>query len=148
VLGRLARLTGAQHDAHECVVELLADAAHEFESGLLGLHYDVEQNDRNVVMVAQMVEGAARRIDADQVERAVGEAELTKDEAGDLVDFRIVIDDEHPPRRGGLNGWLRGENHAVVHWAHAPPGCPEPVYPGPVPAIQAILVPGLFGREG
>ncbi len=133
VLGRLPGLAGAKHDAHEVVVEFLADAAHEFQSGLLGFHHDVEQHDGDVVIVAQVVEGAARRIDADQVEWAVGEAERTEDEAGDFVDLGIVIDDQHMPWRRCLNGRLRGEHHAVVHRAHAPPGCPESVYSGTVP---------------
>jgi hypothetical protein len=71
-----------KHDAHEFIVEFLADAAHQIQSSLLGFHHDIEQHDGDVVVVTQVIESATRRIDADQVEWAVGEAERTKNRGG------------------------------------------------------------------
>ena len=47
-LRRLAGLSGAQDDAHGLVLELVADEFDQIEPGGVGLHDDVEQNDRDV----------------------------------------------------------------------------------------------------
>ncbi len=44
LLGGLPGLAGAQHDADQAVLHLVADLVHQPQAGVLGLHYHVEQD--------------------------------------------------------------------------------------------------------
>jgi hypothetical protein len=97
VLRRLARLAGAQDDAHEAVLELLADVARHLEPGLLGLHDHVQQDQRDVAVGRQDAARLGAGVGADQLQPPVGELELLQRQAGDDVDFLLVIHDQHLP---------------------------------------------------
>ena len=134
VFRRLSWLAGAQHDANELVLEALANNAYQVESGLVGFHDDIKQHHGRVRVLAQQSFGLAARIRADQLQGAVGESEVAKYEAGDLVDLGLVINDQHFPGRGPFG--LRHEFQAVVYQPHASPRLRlRPVYScnGPLP---------------
>jgi hypothetical protein len=84
LLRRLARLAGAQHDAHVVVVERLADVLHQVQAGLVALHHHVEQDHRDVVVLGEHLLGLGGGGGREDQQRAVLELEAGQHQAGDL----------------------------------------------------------------
>ena len=129
-LGRLARLPGAQDDAHVLVPEVLADMAHEPQAGILALHDHVQQDQRDLGVVPHDRTGLRAGVGADQLETPSLEGVVLQDQARERVDLVLVVDDQDLPepftrRLGRLD--LSGKSQEIVsrfpgpRFSHAPP---------------------------
>ena len=99
--GRAAGLAGAQDDARERVSQRLANPAGHRESGVVGLHDDVEQHDGAVGLGLEHLTGLRAGPRLEQANRASLDAEPIEREAGHGVDVGFVVDDEHRPAGSG-----------------------------------------------
>jgi hypothetical protein len=104
LLGRLARLAGAQHYAHDGVVQFLADAARQQQAGIVGFHHHVEQDQGDVGRIAQDFECFPAAIGGIQFQLAALEADIAQGQAGNRMHVLVVVDNQHAPQalfRGG-----------------------------------------------
>jgi hypothetical protein len=110
LLGRVAGLPGAQDDADARIPERAADPPHELEAGVLGLHDDVEQDHRDVEVALQHHASGGRRVYRQDRQRVAVDAQFADGQPGDVVDLRLVVDDQQLPHPGarGLRRRVRG----------------------------------------
>ena len=97
-LRRLARLAGAQDDAHRLVLELLADELHQAEPGGVALHDDVEQDDGHVGWAHELA-ALGGRIGRHDFEPWPVELVIAEREARAVVHRRLVVDHRDLPAR-------------------------------------------------
>lgn len=97
VLGRITRLTGAQHNTCGGQASLVADEIHQLQTGVFGLHHHIKQHQREVGRVQQTPPGLGRVVG---VEKTYGPPEhlnvLQGKERG-LVHIRVIVHDQHLP---------------------------------------------------
>ena len=109
-LGRLARLAGAQDDAHRLVLQLLADVLDELEPRALRLHHHVEQDDGHVRMAVEELARLASRARRKQLEATPVQRIILQGKARAVMHRRIIVDDRdlpaRPRRRPRLPGFV------------------------------------------
>ena len=98
----LARLAGAQDDAHGLVLEGVADVLDEVEPGLVGLHDDVEQHRRGVGMRLHQLAALLRREGGEDFQPVSVKLVVAEREARAVVDGEVVVDHRDLPERSGL----------------------------------------------
>ncbi len=96
---RLARLAGAQHDAGELVVQILAHPARHFQAAVFLLHHHVEEHQRDIGLARQYFLGFGAAVGVDKTKRAAVEPEAAQGQLGDVMNIRFVIDQQDFPRR-------------------------------------------------
>ena len=98
-LRRLARLAGAQDDAHRLVPQFAPDVVDEVEPGILALHHHVEQHDGDIRMVAQQRPPLGSRIGRQDLDALSVQGVIVEREARAVVHGGIVVDHGHLPAR-------------------------------------------------
>jgi len=98
LLGRLARLARAQHDAHDGVVQVGADALGEDQAGIIRFHHHVEQHQRDIGRVAQDVIRFAAAVGGEQLQFAALETDIAQRQPRDRMHIDIIIDDQDTPQ--------------------------------------------------
>ena len=116
-------LAGAQHDAHQLVIEFLADLARELEAGVVAFHDHVKQNDGGVWVLAQQFETLDCRVGRIQGERSAAIYHVAQGQAGHGMNIWLIINDQDFPRvllRPCLQGGLLPDviGHPVVVTVH------------------------------
>ncbi len=96
---RLARLAGAQDDAHGLVLEIVADEFDQAEPGGVALHDDVEQHDGHVGMAAHELAALGRRIGGEDFKALAVQAVIAERETRAVVHGRLVVDHRDLPAR-------------------------------------------------
>ena len=117
----LARLAGAQDDARVEELEVVADRVDGAQAGVVALHHHVEQDDGDVLVLAQEGQRLGTRVGVQELQRPVEDLRIGEREARRLVDVGVVVDDQNAPRIalrrwpvfGGV-GVLCDENDVVV----------------------------------
>ena len=98
-LGRVARLAGAQHDAHGAQLELVTDESHQLQAGVLGFHHHVQQHDGEVGLAGEHVARGGGGVGVQEAQRHALDAQALHGELGGLVDVGVVVDDQDAPGR-------------------------------------------------
>jgi hypothetical protein len=104
VLGGVARLAGAQHDAGGLEAGIVADEIDQLQAGVLGLHHHIQQHQGQVAMGQQRLAGLGRVEGVHELDGPPEDAHPVQGEGGGLVDIGIVVHHQHPPGapRSGL----------------------------------------------
>ena len=113
-LRRLPRMAGAQHDADQTIAELLAYTPDQIQAGVLGLHDDIDDHQRDVWIGLQAFKTLAAGGGFQDLEVLSFELHILQHDAGDFADFRFVIDDQHLPVCVAAHAWF---NPARKPWA-------------------------------
>jgi hypothetical protein len=94
---RLAGLAGAQHDAGELVVLVLAQPARHFQAAVFALHHHVQEHQRNVLLACQHLLGFFAAVGMQKGQGAAVETEARQGQLGDVMDIRFVVDEQDFP---------------------------------------------------
>jgi hypothetical protein len=109
-LGRLTRLTRAQHDADRLVLQILADVVHEVEAGAVGFHDDVEEHDGDVGLLGHQRPTFRCGIGGEDAQALPMQGVIVEGETGAFMDGRIVVDHRDRPGLGAWPAAVRGSS--------------------------------------
>ena len=90
----MARLSGAQDDAHQRVGEVLADLAGELQAGVVALHDHVEQDDGRIRVLLQQRVAFGGGVGRIQRQRPAAVGDVAQGEASHRVHVGFVVDDQ------------------------------------------------------
>jgi len=68
------------------------------QTGIVGFHHHVEQDDGHLGFAAQQGHGLAPRIRMQQLQRPAGNLQSAQGVGRGLVHILVIIDGQHPPR--------------------------------------------------
>ncbi len=98
LLGRLARLARAQHDAHDGVVQVGANALGEDQARIIRFHHHIEQHQRDIGRIAQDLKRFAAAVGGKQFQFAALEADIAQRQPRYRMHIDVIIDDQDTPQ--------------------------------------------------
>ncbi len=113
VLGGVAGLAGAQHDARGAQAELAPDVVHQQQAGVGGFHHHVEQDHGDVGVFGQDLARLGCGFGPQQLDRALQRPGEVERKGGADVHVGVVIDHQHAPRLARRREVL-GRHRAVI----------------------------------
>ena len=115
----VARLPGAQDDAQCGIGQVVADVANQMQACVVGLHHDVEQDNRQILVFGQRGTRFNSRISMHELELPTFDGNAFQSQQSRLVDVRLVIDNQNSPDQLagieiGLGLFSEGQKIVVV----------------------------------
>ena len=96
-LGRHAGLPRTQDDLQIRIPDFFPHVGDEPQTGIVGLHDDIEQHQCRVLMTLEKGFRFGSRVGAVQLDGDPGKRRIGQHQPGDLVNLALVVDQQHDP---------------------------------------------------